>query len=182
MAYTKTVWVNSTAPGISSTNLNNLETQYDESVSYYQAQISTSYGLAPSSVGAIGTSTHWAPADHRHQYGTSTQYAGSTTGSILACTIPANHGGTYIIGGTICRRAGTYTVHMMREGGGSSHTLHIYKNGVTQGNAVLATTTEMNVGNVTFTAGDTIVCKSAAANTATDGIYFTLLYNSDGWF
>jgi microcystin-dependent protein len=29
MVYTKTVWVASTAPGISATNLNNLETQYD---------------------------------------------------------------------------------------------------------------------------------------------------------
>lgn len=32
MVYTKTVWVASTAPGISATNLNNLETQYDSAV------------------------------------------------------------------------------------------------------------------------------------------------------
>jgi len=32
MVYTKTAWVASTAPGISATNLNNLETQYDSAV------------------------------------------------------------------------------------------------------------------------------------------------------
>ena len=77
MAYTKTVWVASTAPGISATNLNNLETQYDEGVTYTHAQKSSSTPLVPTSIGVIGSSTGFSRGDHQHPYGTSTQYANS---------------------------------------------------------------------------------------------------------
>jgi hypothetical protein len=60
--YAKTTWVASTAPGISATALNNLETQYDDAMTQY----STYVPIAASTTPTVGSTTHWARGDHVH--------------------------------------------------------------------------------------------------------------------
>ena len=56
MAYTKTTWVEGVAPGISSANLNNLETQYDEAVAHMTGMY-LHHRLTPSGYSSIGQGT-----------------------------------------------------------------------------------------------------------------------------
>ena len=181
MVYTPTTWVASTAPGISATNLNNLETQYTEATSYFKDHVAVSTPLTFTSAGVSGTSSHWSAGDHQHPYGTSTMYADSVTGSILAHTICGYPSGAdnWVYDGAIVRRAGTYHIHMLRDAL-ESHTLTLYKNGVAAGSAVLATTTEYNVGDVAMAVGDVLYARSG--DVSAQGVDFVLFYNSDGWW
>jgi hypothetical protein len=61
-----------------------------------------------------------------------------------------------------------------------SHTLTLYKNGVAAGSAVLATTTEYNVGDVAMAVGDVLYARSG--DVSAQGVDFVLFYNSDGWW
>lgn len=54
MAYTKTTWVNDQAPAISATNLNKLETQYDEAVAEINTRFSRLATVTPEQFGAVG--------------------------------------------------------------------------------------------------------------------------------
>ena len=182
MVYTKTVWVASTAPGISATNLNNLETQYDESATYTHAQKSSSTPLIASSIGVIGTSSGFTHGDHQHPYCTHNILSASVTGSVLAHSISGSaYGGDYsAITGGVVKRSGTYHVHMVRDNA-AALTLSLIQNGGSVGGVALATTAETNVGDIVLTAGATLYLNLSGSQT-NSGVYHVLFYNADGWW